>query len=363
MLKKQYLAGNPQMMNGQDWYNQQASRAVNQALGRVIRHRNDYGAVLLCDERFGAAGVIGQVSRWLRGRVKTERRSFESIEGELSKFFEGKRSAEKKVVVAGVQGNNKIIPQPQMQSQQCQVPPLKMSFTVDGFNCKKTPELLPITTNTSTTSAKKFDWFSGDKSTPSSIESNKPVILPQPPTSTTQQKQSLAQDYLNTVKTILPGEQAKEFTALLKAYRSGTLEIRSLLGELRRVFVAGNPGRAGELFANFKAFVPQKHLAVYEAALREYFPPKRSIEHLYPLDPLYRAEKTTEIDNDSSSTVENNTTTENTDEICPICRDTIQEGRKAKCGHVACEGCWRGWLERMLECPLCRQRTRVSQLK
>ena len=28
-----------QMISGRDWYNQQATRAVNQAIGRVIRHR------------------------------------------------------------------------------------------------------------------------------------------------------------------------------------------------------------------------------------------------------------------------------------------------------------------------------------
>ena len=38
-------------MGGEEWYKQQASRAVNQAVGRVIRHRMDYGAIILCDER------------------------------------------------------------------------------------------------------------------------------------------------------------------------------------------------------------------------------------------------------------------------------------------------------------------------
>ena len=39
-------------LSGDQWYVQQAMRAVNQAMGRVIRHRRDYGAVILCDDRF-----------------------------------------------------------------------------------------------------------------------------------------------------------------------------------------------------------------------------------------------------------------------------------------------------------------------
>lgn len=37
---------------GKDWYHVQAFRSLNQALGRCIRHRNDYGALLLIDARF-----------------------------------------------------------------------------------------------------------------------------------------------------------------------------------------------------------------------------------------------------------------------------------------------------------------------
>lgn len=40
-----------QYLLGQEWYRQQAFRAVNQAIGRVIRHKEDYGAIFLCDQR------------------------------------------------------------------------------------------------------------------------------------------------------------------------------------------------------------------------------------------------------------------------------------------------------------------------
>ena len=41
-----------QSLTGKEWYKQQASRAVNQAIGRVIRHRHDFGAIILCDTRY-----------------------------------------------------------------------------------------------------------------------------------------------------------------------------------------------------------------------------------------------------------------------------------------------------------------------
>lgn len=54
------------MLEGRQWYAQQASRAVNQAVGRVIRHRHDYGAIVLADERFASPQQRERLSHWLR---------------------------------------------------------------------------------------------------------------------------------------------------------------------------------------------------------------------------------------------------------------------------------------------------------
>lgn len=45
-------------------YNNQAFRAANQAMGRVIRHRDDFGAVLLWDQRW--SGDWSKLPKWIQ---------------------------------------------------------------------------------------------------------------------------------------------------------------------------------------------------------------------------------------------------------------------------------------------------------
>lgn len=93
ILKRRYLETNRtkenQLLSGQEWYNLDATRAVNQAIGRVIRHRNDYGAILLCDSRFQDASQVQQLSKWIRGHLGARPQSspFGPIVRELRQFF------------------------------------------------------------------------------------------------------------------------------------------------------------------------------------------------------------------------------------------------------------------------------------
>jgi len=77
VLKKEFLnrqrpdPSRPnEKLSGNDWYVQEAYRAVNQAIGRVIRHKDDYGAVLLCDSRFQKQEAQNSLSFWLRDKIK-----------------------------------------------------------------------------------------------------------------------------------------------------------------------------------------------------------------------------------------------------------------------------------------------------
>lgn len=62
------------VLDGQGWYNQTASRAVNQAIGRVIRHKKDWGAIFLLDDRFQNDKQVQQLSSWVRPRLSKYQR-------------------------------------------------------------------------------------------------------------------------------------------------------------------------------------------------------------------------------------------------------------------------------------------------
>ncbi|CAM8999416.1 unnamed protein product [Rhodiola kirilowii] len=103
-LKREYLDQQAHMqkaayqaLTGEEWYNQQASRAVNQAVGRVIRHRHDYGAIIFCDERFAQSNRQSQISLWIRPHIECHSR-FGDVVFSLTRFFrEGVKPASKKV--------------------------------------------------------------------------------------------------------------------------------------------------------------------------------------------------------------------------------------------------------------------------
>ncbi|KAJ1375110.1 hypothetical protein KIN20_038365 [Parelaphostrongylus tenuis] len=72
-LKRLYLneikAEDKMNQSADDWYVTEGYRAVNQALGRVLRHVNDFGVVTLLDERFGKINKEYFPS-WMRASIK-----------------------------------------------------------------------------------------------------------------------------------------------------------------------------------------------------------------------------------------------------------------------------------------------------
>jgi regulator of telomere elongation helicase 1 len=70
--------------SGSRWYTEMAIRAVNQAIGRAIRHKNDYAVVILFDQRY--EGFREMLSKWIRPSIMKARR-WPEIETAVREFF------------------------------------------------------------------------------------------------------------------------------------------------------------------------------------------------------------------------------------------------------------------------------------
>ncbi|XKL64380.1 hypothetical protein PGB90_004466 [Kerria lacca] len=97
ILKKKYNDQHQHskgLLGGNDWYQIQAYRALNQALGRCIRHRNDWGAILLIDNRFANDYYYRSLSKWVRNKINHHKRYIEML-NHLSVFIENRLQIDK----------------------------------------------------------------------------------------------------------------------------------------------------------------------------------------------------------------------------------------------------------------------------
>ncbi|KAM0172924.1 hypothetical protein ACHAPC_010608 [Botrytis cinerea] len=77
-----------------DFFENVCMRAVNQSVGRAIRHRGDWAGILMVDERFRGEGVRGKLAGWIREGVrgvKEEDQGFGRVVGGLGAFVRGRR--------------------------------------------------------------------------------------------------------------------------------------------------------------------------------------------------------------------------------------------------------------------------------
>ncbi|KAK2831413.1 hypothetical protein Q7C36_016499 [Tachysurus vachellii] len=122
------------LLPGGRWYEIQAFRALNQALGRCIRHKNDWGALILVDDRFRANPnkYITGLSKWVRQLVK-HHDSFTSAMESLVSFSQCQQGEIESHTEELVQAN---LESPRTQSSTLQLPPklpkLHQSLSSEG---------------------------------------------------------------------------------------------------------------------------------------------------------------------------------------------------------------------------------------
>lgn len=78
-----------------DFYENACMRAVNQSIGRAIRHRGDYAAIVLVDRRFGTERISSKLPGWIQGGIKagSQEKGLGGLMGALGDFFRGRKTA------------------------------------------------------------------------------------------------------------------------------------------------------------------------------------------------------------------------------------------------------------------------------
>jgi chromosome transmission fidelity protein 1 len=88
------LGGGTHRTAGRDYYENLCMRAVNQSIGRSIRHIGDYSALILADKRYVTnASVISKIPRWISQQARLIS-SFGEAVLSLKHFFAFQKSKE-----------------------------------------------------------------------------------------------------------------------------------------------------------------------------------------------------------------------------------------------------------------------------
>ena len=84
--RMQYLDRHSRNFNGRMYYESSCHKAVNQSIGRAIRHQKDYSVVLLVDERHN--GCLNKRPEWMRRNLTNGQELMERVK----EFFSSHRS-------------------------------------------------------------------------------------------------------------------------------------------------------------------------------------------------------------------------------------------------------------------------------
>lgn len=83
--------GSSKSFSSNEYYENLCMKAVNQCIGRAIRHIGDYATVLLIDERYQQERIQNKLPEWIRKSLKAPP-NFGGVQGSLAKFFRERKN-------------------------------------------------------------------------------------------------------------------------------------------------------------------------------------------------------------------------------------------------------------------------------
>ncbi|CAK4151876.1 unnamed protein product [Aphanomyces euteiches] len=290
-------------LSGNQWYVQQASRAVNQAVGRVIRHRHDFGAIILLDERFAFHQQKGSLSKWLQPFVQIIP-SYGAAHGALTRFF--KHNKEQATAAA--------------QSAKSATKPTKSIDTKGFVPPKKITNLpAPPVEKPADVIASQVAIGDGQTFVP-------PTELSGPAKKSSTDAPVSLELLVHQARTLLSSQDMTAFVTYMRDPKNHLDEIEAILA-------------------------PHPTLQQRIAPL---LPPRNVAQAMYQLQRLKKRK------HPGAALA---TTTAVANPQCSICFDIVQTTSAPPCGHLCCVRCWKKLElpDHTIQCPVCKGSFHVGQ--
>ncbi|KAI3653591.1 hypothetical protein MP228_001538 [Amoeboaphelidium protococcarum] len=307
ILKRQFLDDNKQFgLSGSTWYTQQAYRAVNQALGRVIRHKNDWGAILLCDERFSQQSVIDKLPKWLRDQVQVFKQ-FGEAQFQLRQFISARVQWDKENM-QNLPADSKSV------SQDYSAPNAGVANDNMQIGNQESGSLtLKIKQEVNVSSVKQVH----NEQVQPLADSDNRVDL--------QQKIVV---YKSQLRQSFSSEEYKLFQQYVKEYKSRKIRFEQMISSMLALL---DHKDKYHLFRGMQSFVPKHHHEQFQNAW-----------HL--LEGKYKQQ----------SDAVKSAKQQNKSMVCTICKKDVVSPFKNKCGHLACHNCWVILFKVQNSCMICQ---------
>lgn len=89
--KMKFISRTSSSTASSEYYENLCMKAVNQSIGRAIRHIGDYATVILMDSRYHRQNIIQKLPDWIKSNLKIEN-AYGKAHGQIAQFFRERNS-------------------------------------------------------------------------------------------------------------------------------------------------------------------------------------------------------------------------------------------------------------------------------
>ena len=380
-LKKKYLdeinkSNIIEGLTGRKWYLNDAISNVNQSLGRVLRHINDYGILVCIDERYEYKNIKNLFSNWIRNKCEVIKSINDNFFDSLEQFFneqEEKFKTKEEENIINNNENNYITKEGIEENQE------------DSNTETKNKTINSLIDNAFKRRKKEIIYGYEESEEPDDdIQNNKEIIdineKDNNDDNNINDKMNNANNFNcekeleNLNNKYLKTNNIKETILLNKKTNPERNNIQNNEDINPNILNNSNIKKDEEnlIQKKEKEKYKDKHLKIKE----EHINIKNEVNNFATEINNYKFDDFMEDFNKKSKIIEmlkkldenENTKTTTKELICCVCYEISSDNKNlnyslSKCNHLLCNKCWAETLNVKLECPICRKKTRAQTLK